>query len=95
MEIDVQANLIEAMDPVNGGVPLAIAIILQQQYTFEAMYWIHPNGEEWLEAEPRLTQLFGAETTDALPAEIHKAFLSEINAAIPPRAEIFAQYGLS
>ena len=94
MDLTLQANLIEAMEPLNGGVSLAVAIIIQQKHSFEVMYWIHPNGTELLEAEDRLLRLFGASTTEELPEEIYKALLAEINAALPPRWEIFAQYGL-
>lgn len=90
MELTIKSSIIDYSDVVNGGVNIIFTLTLEDDFTFEGMYWIHPNGNYTMEVEDRFLKLFGVETTDDLP------FLDDLNkdveSILPPKEEIFEEF---
>ena len=86
MEITLKATLVEVLGADNGGVSCTVALTLEDDHTFESVYWAHANGNRVIEADPRFLHLFGATNTAALP--FYNELLDWVQQSIPVLSEL-------
>lgn len=92
MELTLQASFIEFLPPINGGAVVSVALTIEQEFSYEALYWLHPNGNTQLTIDDAFLKLFGATDTPGLPDAVFQAVSNEIQAALPDKTDIFAHY---
>jgi hypothetical protein len=85
-EIPLKTGIIDYGTPINGGVPIYINLTIYD-FSFEASYWIHPNGNTLLECDPRFLKLWGVEETSKLP--FYKELCQDIETILPNKEDIF------
>ena len=89
MELTIKTSIIDYQDVVNGGVNILIGITLEDDFTFEGYYWIHPNGNDAIEVDEKFLKLFGIENVEDLP--FFEELKKDINSILPDREEIFKE----
>lgn len=67
MQITIKPSLVEVLGMDSGGVSCNVALTLEDDFSFESVYWAHPNGNRVIETEERFLRLFGAASTAELP----------------------------
>ncbi len=87
-EIPIHTGVIDYGDIINGGIPIYISITIYD-FTFQASYWIHPNGNSLLECEPNFLKLWGCDDTQELP--FYTELCKDIESVIPDKQEIFEE----
>ena len=87
MQLTIKPSLVEVLGVDSGGVSCNVALTLEDDFTFESVYWAHPNGNRAIETEERFLRLFGAETTDALP--FYDDLLNWVAVSLPTLDELF------
>ncbi len=85
-EISIKTGIIDYSEPINGGVPINISISIYE-FSFEAIYWIHPNGNSLLECEPNFLKLWGVDDTNKIP--FYDELVMDIECILPDKNEIF------
>lgn len=85
-EIPIYTGIIDYGSNINGGISIYISITIYD-FTFQASYWIHPNGNTLLECEPDFLKLWGIEDSQNLP--FYDELCEDIESIIPNRKEIF------
>ena len=88
-ELTIHTSVIDYLGEVNGGVSISISLTLYD-YSFEAIYWIHPDKYHTLEIDPKFLKLFGVEKTEDLG--FLKEMIEDIDKTIPDREEIFKEF---
>jgi hypothetical protein len=89
MELEIKTSIIDYNGELHGGVSIVVGLTINNDFTFEAIYWIHPEMDCILEAEPDFLKLFGADNTEELP--FLKELVADIDSILPTRTEIFAE----
>lgn len=92
MELTLQASFIELLPPINGGAVVSMALTIEKEYSYEALYWLHPNGNTQITIEDTFLKLFGAADMTSLPEAVYQAVAHELQAVLPDKTDIFAQY---
>jgi hypothetical protein len=87
-EIVLKSSVIDYLDPINGGVPVLISITLYE-FTFQGMYWIHPDGNYFLECEENFLKLWGESDTLSLPFYVE--LCKDIESILPDKEVIFKE----
>jgi len=90
-ELVLKTSIIDFLEEVNGGVSILIAITIYE-FTFQAIYWIHPDNLDLVECEKDFLKLFGVEETDKLP--FYKELCSDIGTLIGNRENIFTEFNI-
>lgn len=88
-EIPLKTGIIDYGKPINGGIPVYINLTIYD-FSFEASYWIHPNGNVLLECEPRFLKLWGADDTQSL--QFYDGLCKDIEVILPPKEDIFKEF---
>ena len=88
-EITIKTGLVEYKGELNGGVAMTVSITMYE-YSFESVYWIHPDGYNTLETDPNFLKLFGVDKIDDLP--FLEMLLQDIDAMLPKKEEIFKEF---
>lgn len=90
MEITIKTSLIDYIGECNSGVSIAITLTLENDFTFEAIYWIHPDGQYILEPEDDFLKLFGVQDSKDLP--FIKELIVDIDSILEDKEEIFKAF---
>lgn len=90
MDIVIKTTLIDYLGELNGGVSISIGLTVADDFTFESIYWIHPDGHYLLETEDDFLKLFGAKESTDLP--FLKELISDIDFILPSKYDIFKQF---
>jgi hypothetical protein len=88
-EIPLRTGIIDYGKPINGGIPVYINLTIYD-FSFEASYWIHPNGNYLLECEPRFLKLWGAKATKDL--QFYEELCKDIEVILPNKEDIFKEF---
>lgn len=88
-EITIKTGLVDYKGETNGGVSIIVSFTLYD-YSFEGVYWIHPDGYRTLETEPKFLKLFGVDKVDDLP--FLELLLNDIDKILPEKKEIFKEF---
>lgn len=93
MEIDLKSSIIDYIGELKGGVAIHISLTLNDKHTFEAIYWIHPNGTNEIEVdETFIKKLFGCDYVEELP--FYDLLIKDIESILPNKEEIFKEFNL-
>lgn len=90
-ELVLKTSIIDFLEEVNGGVSILIGITIYE-FTFQCIYWIHPDKLDFLECEKDFLKLFGVEETDKLP--FYKELCSDIDILIGDKENIFTEFNI-
>ena len=88
-ELTIQTSVIDYLGEINDGVSISISLTVYD-YSFEAIYWIHPSKYHTLEIDPNFLKLFGVKKTEDLG--FLKELIEDINKTIPDKEEIYKQF---
>lgn len=88
-ELSIQTSVVDYLGEVNGGVSILISLTMYD-YSFEGVYWIHPDQYNTLELDPDFLKLFGVEKTEDLVFLYE--LIEDLNGTIPDTEEIFKQF---
>ena len=88
-ELTIQTSVVDYLGEVNGGVSISISLTMYD-YSFEGVYWIHPDQYHTLELDLNFLKLFGVEKTEDL--KFLKELIEDLNGTIPDREEIFKEF---
>jgi hypothetical protein len=83
----VKTSIINYLEPLHGGIPIHIAITMNDDVSYEAIYWLHPEGIRYLEVYEDFLELFDIESIEELP--FLKELMDDIDLILPPHDEIF------
>lgn len=89
--IELKTSIVDYLEPMNGGVPISISITLYH-FSFQGMYYIHPNGTYILELEEDFLNLWGAEDTTSLP--FYEDVCKDIDSILPNKEDIFKEFNV-
>jgi predicted heme/steroid binding protein len=87
--LEISTSVIEYLGKQNNGVSIAVALTIYD-YSFESVYWIHPDGWHTLECDTNFLKLFGVQETEDLPF-LHD-LVEEIESVLPEKEEIFKEF---
>lgn len=87
-EIILKSSIIDYLEPINGGVQILISITIYD-YSFQGIYWIHPQNISFLECEQNFLKLWGVEETEKLP--FYSELCKDIETILPDKNEIFKE----
>lgn len=87
-EIVLKTSIVDYLEPMNGGVPVVISITIYE-FTFQAIYWIHPAGHYFLECEDNFLKLWGE--TDTLNLPFYIEICKDIESILPNKELIFKE----
>ena len=87
--INIKTAILDYMGELNNGVCISITITLYD-YSFQSVYWIHPDGYHTLECEENFLKLFGVTTTERLP--FLKELVEDIESILPEKDDIFKEF---
>jgi hypothetical protein len=87
-EIILKTSVVDYLESINGGIPILISITIYE-FTFQGMYWIHPQGHYFLECEDNFLKLWGVDDTLDLPFYIE--LCRDIESIIPEKEKIFKE----
>lgn len=90
MNLTIKTSLIDYIGELNGGVSIAISLTLEDDFSFEAVYWIHPDGKYIIEVEDDFLKLFGIDDIQNLP--FIDELVADINSIISKKEEIFKAF---
>ncbi len=91
MEITIKSSIIDYIGELKGGVAIHISLTLEDKHTFEAVYWIHPDGRAEIEIdEIFVSKLFGSETVEELP--FYDELMEDIDSILPDKNELFGEF---
>ena len=90
MILTIKTSLIDYIGELNGGVSIAISLTLEDDFSFEAVYWIHPDGKYIIEVEDDFLKLFGIDDMQNLP--FIDELVTDINSIISKKEEIFKAF---
>lgn len=90
MEITIKTSLIDYIGELNGGVSIAISLTLENDFSFEAIYWIHPDGKYLLETDDNFLKLFGVSDSQDLP--FIDELIVDIDSILASKEEIFENF---
>lgn len=88
-EINISTSIIDYLEPINGGIPIIISITIYE-FTFQAIYWIHPESHYFLECENNFLKLWGETETLNLPFYIE--LCQDIESLLPDKELIFKEF---
>lgn len=89
----IKASVIDYIGELYGGVSVHISLTLADDFSFESIYWIHPNSEidTLLDIDDRFVKkIFGSESVESLP--FYPELIKEIESILPERSEIFKEF---
>jgi len=87
-EIMLKTSIIEYLEPINNGVAVLVSITMYD-FSFQGMYWIHPEGHYFLECEPDFLKLWGETETLNLPFYVD--LCKDIESILPDKNDIFKE----
>jgi hypothetical protein len=87
-EIIIKTSVIDYLEPINGGVPIMISITIYE-FTFQSIYWIHPENHYFLECEDNFLRLWGVNNSLNLPFYID--LCKDIESILPEKKMIFKE----
>ena len=87
-EITLKTSIGDYLEPINGGVCILIIITLYD-FTFQGIYWLHPNGNYFLECEQNFLKLWGVENTLKIPFYID--LCKDIECILPDKEQLFKE----
>ena len=87
-EITIKSSLIDYLEPINGGIPISICFTILE-FTFQGIYFIHPNNNYFLEIEPNFLKLWGCSDTQSLP--FYEELCKDIEKILPIKEDIFKE----
>ena len=90
-EIIIKTCIVDYQEPINGGIPIIIGINIYH-FNFQGVYWIHPNGNRFLECESNFLKLWGCESSKDIP--FYKEICDDIENILPEKKEIFNSFNL-
>jgi hypothetical protein len=90
MEITIKTSLIDYIGELNGGVSIAIGLTIEDHFSFESIYWIHPDGNFLLEIDSDFLKLFGVSESNELP--FYQELIADIDSIIETKDEIFKTF---
>jgi hypothetical protein len=90
MELEIKTSIIDYLGATHGGVSILVGLTVANDYTFEAIYWIHPTADYILEAEADFLKLFGADDAQELP--FINELVADIESILPDKNEIFEAF---
>jgi hypothetical protein len=90
MELEIKTSIIDYVGETHGGVSILIGLTVDNGFTFEAIYWIHPTMEYILEIEPDFLKLFGVADSSELP--FLNEIIADIDTILPDKEEIFTEF---
>mgnify|MGYP001803437907 CR=1 FL=1 len=82
MKFVLKTSLINYEEVVNGGVSILMSLTLQDNFSFQCIYWIHPSGEKMLEIDEKFLKIFGIKESKDLP----------LDKILPEHNEIFKEF---
>jgi len=88
-EISLKTSIIDYSESYNGGVPVNISITIYD-FSFESIYWIHPNGKYLLECEPNFLKLW-MKSEDTIDLPFYEDLCKDIDSILPDKEEIFKE----
>lgn len=88
-KVYIKPSLIEYLGEKNNGVSISIALSIYD-FSFESIYWIHPEGWHTLECDTNFLKIFGVKETEDLPF-LHD-LIDEIETVLPSKKEIFKEF---
>ncbi len=81
-EILIKTSIIDYLEPINGGISVLVSITLYE-YSFQCIYWFHPEGHYFLECEDDFLRLWGEEDTLNLP--FYTELCKDIESILPDK----------
>lgn len=87
-EIVLKSSIVDYLEPINGGVPIVVTITIYE-FTFQGIYWIHPEGHYFLECEDNFLKLWGE--TDTLNLPFYVELCKDIESILPNKEIIFKE----
>lgn len=93
--LTIKTSVLDYLDEIiNGGVSIRIAITIYD-FTFNALYWICPNGNRLLEIEPNFLNLFETGLEDSKGLSFYEELCDDIESILPEHKEIFESYNIN
>ena len=83
----IKTNLIDWQGVIEGGVAIYIGITIDDNKTYESLYWIHPDGSRTLQTDKEFLKLFNVENEEELI--FYDALLDDIDSILPDKKQIF------
>ena len=88
-ELTIKTGIIDYIGEVNGGVSISVSLTIDT-YSFQGVYWIHPDKYHTLEVEANFLKLFGSKKIEDLP--FLEELVEDIKNILPEREEIFKEF---
>jgi len=83
----IKTSILEWHEIIEGGVSVFIALTIDDNKTYESLYWVHPNGSRTLVADKEFLSLFNVEKTEDL--QFYVELMDDIDTILPSRDDIF------
>jgi len=88
-ELEIKTSILDYLGKINNGVSILITFTIYN-FSFQGIYWIHPNDYHTLECEHNFLKLFGVEYTDDLP--FLDDLIKDIDSILPNKNDIFKEF---
>jgi hypothetical protein len=88
--IVLKTALIDWIGVVEGGVSALVSLTFDDNDTFEAIYWTHPDGRRGVELEETLLEIFEIDSSEEL--FFYVELLNDIELILPSKEEIYTQF---